>query len=543
MPYDCESYEDILHLKPVPDLPPGMTPASDEYQAWLGTEEGQTWRRDKLDVDKHNRTQRLFYNAVRHLLTNDFAFKGELPLGPATSTGLLSDASFDSDTGEPLDIRRAAALGVFGLMLADNYQDPLLGRSTTRLGASDLVHKPGPDSQDVLMAAGFKSQAVRVVQEVRTHTEVFRRVYLELQKLGAQDDGSVRIKTRRLAEVSRQLIAERADTSAALFDLQVRRAVQTSLGSDVTARPSAIDIDLPELEEGTEADIVADNVRAVSAIYFSAMLEELKFFATAEKIVEQFMNGMLPLTRGVGGEALYRYFKKAPERLTEFERRGLYGRTLGLAQGSVDEPMPNREFNDLWIRFLSAVSLAGRERNSTQTRRTSAQQIFKTGRDLGVNLSLHGYALAHFAAVELQGEIREIKTMLSDPDVLAAFGVRDIWQLVQRHSDLYLGGAVNSVRQRTMAQAGANIIQWIASNAPQLAGVSRDLNLTDDLTANVERWLAVTGTPDTTVERFSEPVSHQTQPTIPSLANVGDVGGQLKNALSNLNPAAPVGQA
>src|SRR5213079_1325512 len=122
-----------------------------------------------------------------------------------------------------------------------------------------------------------------------------------------------------------------------------------SLSGATDGRSSVIDIDLPDLEEGTETDIIADNVMALSAIYFSAMLEELKFFQVMDKVVEQFMTGALPVKRGSAGDPLYAFHRDAQNRISEYERRGLYARSFGVAQGSVDESYPNREFNDVWI--------------------------------------------------------------------------------------------------------------------------------------------------------------------------------------------------
>jgi hypothetical protein len=215
---------------------------------------------------------------------------------------------------------------------------------------------------------------------------------------------------------------------------------------------------------------------------------------------------VLPLGCGAGGEAIYEFYKSIPNRFTEVERRGLYARAFGFAQGSVDEPLPNREFQDSWIRFLSAESQYVRLNGTTVT----IEQVFKAAKDLAVNLSLHGYGIAHFAAVELQALVRTVKAMLSHAEVLHAYGVNDCWQLTERVSQLYLGGSVNGVQKRAMATAGANIIQWLARSSTVLAS-PLDLSLTnliippqgtplygstdpvDQISSNVERWLAVTG--------------------------------------------------
>jgi hypothetical protein len=329
------------------------------------------------------------------------------------------------------------------------------------------------------------------------------------------------IFTKQLAQVGRSLRDLGVSASDPLFKQKFDNAWAIVLGGSVVQRASQITVDLPSLEDNVQADIVKDNVLAVSALYFAAQLEELKFFAVADKVAEQFETGIIPMSRGVGGDSIYQYMRAAPQRFTEAERRGLYARAFGFAQGSVDEPMPNREFADLFIRFLSAVSVYTREENATIRQTLTREQVFKNARDLAVNVSLHGYGIAHFAAVELQDTIKTVIKMMSYPDVLAAYGVNDIWQLVERVSGLYLGGSVNSVRQRTLATAGSEIIQWLAKKQTQLVSTrATSINFFHEhqLTQNVERWLAVTGTDDTATDKFSEPVSVPQQPTIPNLS-------------------------
>jgi hypothetical protein len=121
--------------------------------------------------------------------------------------------------------------------------------------------------------------------------------------------------------------------------------------------------------------------------------------------------------------------------------------------------------------------------------------------------------------------------------VLSAYGVNDPWQLVERVSGLYLGGSVNSVRQRTLAQAGAAIIQWLAAKQHVLANptaVGIDFTQETQLASNVERWLAVTGTDDQSTERYAEPISVAQQPTIPNLSLAG-VPDALQSILPRMN--------
>jgi len=360
------------------------------------------------------------------------------------------------------------------------------------------------------------------------------------------------IYPKQHAQVAARLIARGVQPNDPQLGIHIRDTLGMVLDSDRTdERADLEDIDLPDLDTpDTQTDVILDNVKALSAIYFASTLEDLKLFAVVDKIVEQFVQGMLPVTRGFGGEKLYSYLRTSDQRMTEVERRGLYARTLGVASGSVDEPMPNGEFSDLWIRFLSAVNVFARELDITGTPPTvTAPQVAKNAKDLAVNLSLHGYGIGHFAAVELQDTIKSLLDIVNDPAVVQAYSANDGWQVVERVSQLFLGGSVNGVRQRTMAQSGSRIIGWLADNAKTLAGADASglFETRDDpngvfwpLSTEVDRWLAVTGTNDQSTQRYSEPVSVSVQPTIPPLIPPSSATDALKAAMAKL-PSLGVG--
>lgn len=546
------SCEYILDIASYQKIPPAPTAADrDNY--------GEAYFLQKLRAHElakaGNVTKKQFFLAVRWFLEKQVSWKDLKPELAGDETveqeGLkLIDPHSDAKEPKPgksdlTPAEKARFLAFAGLLLADSQLDALAGKSAEMLStaAGDEKDESLP-KYPVWVAASFKSAMTRALAEFNTYPALFQKVYetLRLRSRTGTSPEEYKFKARQIGEIGRALIGERTDPNDPQFGARFDRALAASLSGATEGSPSAIDIDLPDLEAGTEADIIADNVKALSAIYFSAMLEELKFFAVMDKIVEQFMNGSLPIKRGSAGDPLYRYHREAQIRINEFERRGLYARSFGVAQGSVEEELPNREFNDLWIRFFSAVSLYGRELKSVERRMVSTEQVFKTARDLAVNLSLHGYGLAHFAAVELQTLIRSTKDTLSNPEVLSAYGVRDVWQLVERVSGTYLGGSVNGVRQRTMASSGAAVIQWLAASAPSLVGAYRNLLIDDVLISHVERWLAVTGTPDAAVEKYSEPVALQNQRTIPDFAlpaSAGAAGDAIRDALARINPANP----
>ena len=180
----------------------------------------------------------------------------------------------------------------------------------------------------------------------------------------------------------------------------------TSL-SDSEMKPdsTALNVDLPDLP-AADTEIIKDNVRAVAVLYFSAMLENLRFFQVVDSLVESFNNGLLPVGRGAAGDSLFKYRKNSQLRMSVVERHNVYRRVFGFSSGDSDRSVkPNKDFDDLWRRFISAVTASSGTGEVSSP--ANLEQVRKAGRDLAVNISLHGYGSAHFVAVELKKQIGE----------------------------------------------------------------------------------------------------------------------------------------
>lgn len=283
--------------------------------------------------------------------------------------------------------------------------------------------------------------------------------------------------------------------------------------------------------EAAPGEIVADNIRTLQPIYTAALLEELKAFQVVDRIVELYQQGLLPLGRGRAGGNLFRYWKETASRIAEPDRRRLYLRVFGFATGQADVT-PNREFDDLWRRFISSVASLNSQRESDDLTHdpnliaAAQQEVRRAARELAANLSLNGQGWAGFAAKELQKQIGDSTNLLSAPEVRSAYGARDMWQVIEQVAAIDLGGAKNSARYRTMITSGVTIIGWLANNARKLTraahgqiikpGIPRDprrgrrgrppTNPGDqDLIDACEEWLAVAGISDHQLNEFSNP--------------------------------------
>lgn len=99
-----------------------------------------------------------------------------------------------------------------------------------------------------------------------------------------------------------------------------------------------------------------DNTGALQQLYFAMMLEELNTFRTADRLLALFESGLLPIQQD---ERLGQW-RAARTLLSEAERRSAYQRVLGVPGGD-ETGAPNRDFGDLWLRFVSAVSSFDRQ--------------------------------------------------------------------------------------------------------------------------------------------------------------------------------------
>ncbi len=430
---------------------------------------------------------------------------------------------------------------------------------------------------DVSSERRFQDALARARGEFKTHRKLFRRVLSVLieegrytipdtttdpggttgivelpdeywtaapifQILSGNRDKVRKVSGEKWASVVRQLVQDGVSETTNNLDLLIRQALYSLAGKDDNAEPSAIDIDLPDLEQQVDVEIITENVRAMQAILFAATLEELKLFQVRDKLLELFQQGMLPVVRGRAGDLLYRQMKKSVTRLSEFERRNLYARTLGFAGGE-SNGSTNRDFQMLWLRFTSAVSSFARQLRVDSLLRAEVparvhqEQVRKAGRDLAANLSLYGYGMAYFVATELQSEISEIIDVLSDSELRGSYGARDMWGVIDQIAALELGGARDSVRYRTMASASAVIVAWLAINGQRLSSISygdildigeiarpairpKGQKITkdpydSDLVNACEQWLAVTGTAEAQIQQYSEPIEGPATPSRP----------------------------
>jgi hypothetical protein len=437
---------------------------------------------------------------------------------------------------------------VLGLLAIEDTQPPrLIYVKDEQARDIDIFIDPGDPANGPFSKAFFA--AFGEAQGVNDLATLVLSILEDEGDRSTADDAEGEVETAEFAQVIRCL----RSNGISVDEPQLRRRVNECLDKiqsvGVDKPLSDIGIALPDLNDATDFQIQAENVKLIGVPICGAMFEELKVFQVVDKLVEFSQNGMLPVSRGDAGEILYHYWKETPNRMSEGERRNFYALTIGIPGGEANG-MTNRDFNDLWMRFISSVSSLVRQKTADQILRAnipaaiSQQQVRKAARDLALNLSSHAYGMSLYFAIEMQKQIRLMIQLLSDKEIMAVYGARDMWQVIDQVATLELGGARNSARYRTMATCGAIITAWLSNNVqrynsatsrvvidihevlssdPATAGPKATTNPTDfDLVNACELWLADTGTSDMRVEELSEsreaPMMTSKPVQIPSIA-------------------------
>lgn len=520
--------------------------------------------------------QSLITPAIRSHEDGCLVFDGSVTAANVAVTGAATTSA------APVDLPIGIVALTMGLLSADGATPPpvmIVPQASNKTGMkvaiggkangltiyANLSHK---------LANEFTRQFFRAIGEARSYGELGDKVLALLVGEGDADgagSGEPTVNAEEYARVMRGLALRKIGAN----EPQLRRRVNEVLDDvqNVGGEDSIADlgIDLPDLEDIYDQNIVAENVRVMGPMIVSAMFDELKVFQVVDRIVEQFQHGMLPIGPGNAGKMLYRYWREAPNRMSEQERKNFAAITLGIPGGDAGG-MINRDFNDLWIRFVSSVSSFIRQNEVDSLLRSatpspiSHQQVRKSARDLAGNLSLHGYGMAHYAAREMQSQVKFMIGLLQDPEILGSYGARDMWQVVDQVATYELGGAKTSSRYRTLATCGTIITAWLANNvnrinqatgpiididqvrSPDVASNHRATkNPTDyDLVNACELWLADTATSDLQVEEMAQPREAPQMTSkpiqIPALARdmldgLGDLGVGLGRGMGAQKPS------
>jgi hypothetical protein len=181
-----------------------------------------------------------------------------------------------------------------------------------------------------------------------------------------------------------------------------------------------------------------------------------------DRLVELYLKGGLPV--GSTGEAaalLDAYWLGRAERLPEDERRDLYARALGAG------------FEHLLGRLAAALAAADPAGGGDE------DVTWATG-ELRSTVDAHLDEPARDAVPLLHAQLGDALAILSEREILAAYGARDPWQLVDHLARLELGDTRDVARHQTLAATGTVILGWLAEDGA---------SVTEEVVAAAQAWL------------------------------------------------------
>lgn len=381
-------------------------------------------------------------------------------------------------------------------------------------------------------------------------------------------NGNVKaLAVQEFAFVAREVIA--GASSIPFGHPNFESAIRIALDRYVETRSSGDSLSLPpgSLPGGTtnaggDADLNSDNIRVAGLTYSLALLEKTLVLRAADRLGELFMNGLLPFGHDAAGKALDEYYWDTEDRLSESQRRSQYSRMLGMPGGEVSkEVAPNKNFEQLFLRFIASISEYTRQREvdqmfTAQRSRLSmtGEQVRKCAFELAKNASLYAWGGSFYVATRINKHLDRALGLLNQPQVLKTYAASNHWQVVERIAQQDFGGAPNWVKYSTMAQSASTLFDILAKNTTALAatssprpflsdlnsdgysGVDGDLDrdTTRRLLIGVQSWLAVNGVRDEQVRQYAQPVEISTAPSLPALPTAGGDGLEVVNKLKQL---------
>jgi hypothetical protein len=461
--------------------------------------------------------------------------------------------SYDIDDSDALT--HAAVVGI--LLLGENF-DPLAP------GFTDAIRR----GRDELLAK-TRDYSGNLVSNKRVYERI-EEIIPTLPGRGEDGAGNVHIFYQEFASVGRFVIRNAAEIP--LGHPHLPRQVERAEDEFVGGPPIFDSLDLPPLtgNDGSDTEIEPENIKAVGMIYAAYELEDMRLFNVVDRITELFQNGQLPIGFDAGGRAIDDYLWNAEDRMNEAARRMVYSRVLGVKGGDVSkEVQPNTQFQGLFIRFLSSLAEYDRQQRvadivqSNRPLNLTSEYVRKAGRDLAANLSLYGWGGTHFAARRLRQHIDQALDMLKQPSVQKAYGVTNIYGVIERVASSEFNTVPNIVKNRTMAEAGKAIIDIVAKHADkwgrtgtaplfseQTIGFNNPNPINPDggvfnpvppdipdqdrdtLLRQTQYWLAVNGIKDEQVDKYSEPEIAAYAPSLPSFGGFNGGGAAKGNGNS-----------
>lgn len=245
--------------------------------------------------------------------------------------------------------------------------------------------------------------------------------------------------------------------------------------------------------------VTSERIIAVGDLYHIYQHEKLGVFRAVLKLQELFRAGTVRLSSGDGAYGLYQYDRRQVLRFTRRERMQAYRRAFGYTRTTPPTgSQPNRDFHTLFVHFMTQVAQFYRDKRISEVIRTRATDpsfgsiavVRRAGLDLRNNLKNASYGHINVLRVEVRQLLEEAFRILGTDDIKKLFGADNAWDVIEEVMRRYLNQQhINASQRSRMANAGRDVIHWLAQ--PHILNASRAEfeGLLTDVADQTEEWL------------------------------------------------------
>jgi hypothetical protein len=274
------------------------------------------------------------------------------------------------------------------------------------------------------------------------------------------------------------------------------------LGFGKNGTMSFADVPTPPVPADFDDSILASQIFAAAQLYFIYCNERMGVLRIAKVLKDLFHAGRMRIQQGPGARMLYVLEKWEPLRFTAQHRLAAYKRVFNYGRA----PAPpggivNRNFHYQLVGLMSALAQYYRDLTIGDVIRGSSTidqrpygniaTIQRIALDLRYALDRASYGNIVSLSLEVGLYLKQVLEMFDAPDIKKAFDANTKWDVLEQAMNRYGGGARELTQRSKMAEAGRQVLGWIARGDfdstvdPNLFQVE-----TRQVAANAEAWIA-----------------------------------------------------
>lgn len=238
---------------------------------------------------------------------------------------------------------------------------------------------------------------------------------------------------------------------------------------------------LPGIRAAPEA------LRAQSALYFAARLEDMGLVHAAEELVRRRAALRVPPATAARLDGLARREQRWYPRE---QRAALFARLFGTGSGVDRQPGGgNARFEPLLAALCSALVACGPRRAGKPDALQEA--VARAGLELAATSGLVHTGASSLAVPVLTEQLRMAVDLLSDPGIGALVGARGLWPTLRR---LLEPNPPDLRRLLDCARHGQHVLRWLADVAPGLESTApAGPEIRADVVGSAAAWLTACG--------------------------------------------------